>query len=52
MNDYETTVEDLDAAIQVTETAYNNTVDPDIETLIDDALDKLKEARERSQERV
>lgn len=52
MNDYETTTEDLDNAINVTETAYYNAQDEDLETLIDEALDKLREARERSKERV
>lgn len=52
MNDYEQTVEDLDQAITTTETAYNNAVDPEDEARIDDALDILKEVRERVEEKA
>ena len=52
MNDYENTVEDLDAAIAAAETAYYNAQDEDLQVLIDDALDKLREARTKSGERA
>ena len=52
MNDYESTVEDLDQAISTTETAYYNTQDEDLQTLIDEALDKLREDKEKSEARA
>ncbi len=51
-NDYERLIEKIDGAVQGTETAYYDAVDPDIETLLDEALDQIREARALAEERV
>lgn len=53
MNDYYAqTVKDLDAAIIAAETAYNNAMDPEDETDIDDALEILRCVRARVRGKV
>lgn len=52
MNDYEKTVQDLADAIQATETAYNNAVDSEDETEIDDAVEILRRVKARAEAKV
>lgn len=48
MNDYEQTVEDVQAAIQQTETAYYNAQDEQDQVDLDDALDILRRVEARA----
>ena len=52
MNDYERTVADIEQALVAAETAYYNAQDEDLQTLIDEAMDRLRDARERAEQRV
>lgn len=52
MNDYERLDQDLSDAIATAETAYYTTDDEDLQVLIDEALDKLREAKDKCGERA
>lgn len=52
MNDYESLAEDVQQAIQVTETAYYNAVDEEDQVTLQEAIDKLQEVKERAEAKV
>jgi len=51
MNDYESLAEDVQQAINATETAYYNAQDEEDQARLDDALDILREVHERAVEK-
>ena len=51
-NDYTKLAQDIQDAENATETAYYNTDEADIQVLLDDAREKLAEARKLAEERA
>lgn len=49
MNDYESLAEDVQEAIQVTETAQCNAVDAEDQETLQEAIDKLYEVKVRAE---
>lgn len=49
MNDYESLAEDVQQAIDVTETAYYNAVDEEDQVTLQEAIDKLQEVKARAE---